>query len=152
MLYEKPCTLHFSIGFYAWINIVEIWLTCVFPNLNSNEMIICVLLTGLKHFNLFLHDINSLHHTLFHCIWSFIYIYTDKEYPSRCSVRHLLLFAVYLYFSDRARARAARNLSRATWTSGVKSLGNLMDMTTRMQWERICKKRIKAFTQSLLKI
>lgn len=49
--------------------------------------------------------------------------------------------AVYRYFSDRARAKAARNLSIATWTSGVKSLGNMMARTTRMLWDRICEQR-----------
>ena len=49
--------------------------------------------------------------------------------------------AVYLYFSARARATAARNLSIDTWTSGVKSSGNMMAMTTRMLWERICENK-----------
>lgn len=49
--------------------------------------------------------------------------------------------AVYRYFSDRARATAARNLSIDTWTSGVKSLGNMVAMTTRRLWERICERR-----------
>lgn len=56
--------------------------------------------------------------------------------------------AVYLYFSDRARAKAARNLSRDTWASGVKSPGNLTDMTTRMQWASICEKKIMIFNPS----
>lgn len=47
---------------------------------------------------------------------------------------------VYRYFSARARARAARNLSMATWTSGVKSVGNMMAMTTWMQWAMSCRK------------
>lgn len=55
--------------------------------------------------------------------------------------------AVYRYFSARARAREARNLSMDTWTSGVKSLGNMMAMTTSMLWERICEK--KTITQML---
>ena len=49
--------------------------------------------------------------------------------------------AVYLYFSARARATAARNLSIDTWTSGVKASGNVMAMTTRMLWERICENK-----------
>lgn len=52
--------------------------------------------------------------------------------PSSCSP------IVYRYFSARAVARAARNLSMATWTSGENSVGNMMAVTTRMQWERSC--------------
>lgn len=49
--------------------------------------------------------------------------------------------AVYRYFSARARARADRNLSMDTWTWGVKSSGNMLAMTTMMQWDRICENR-----------
>lgn len=42
------------------------------------------------------------------------------------------------YLSDRARLVAARNLSKAMWISGVKSLGNMIPSTVLMQWDRIC--------------
>lgn len=43
----------------------------------------------------------------------------------------------HLYFSDRARDKAERNLSIATWASGVKSVGNRVARTTSMLWDRI---------------
>lgn len=46
--------------------------------------------------------------------------------------------AAQRYLSARARLVAARNLSKATWTSGVKSWEHMTESTTRMQWLRIC--------------
>lgn len=49
----------------------------------------------------------------------------------------------YLYFSERARDTAARNLSIATCISGVKSAGNRRARTTSKLWDRIYKEREK---------
>lgn len=43
----------------------------------------------------------------------------------------------YRYFSAKAIAKAERNLSTDTWTSGVNSFGNIVANTTRMQCDRI---------------
>lgn len=72
-----------------------------------------------------------------------IYYSYKTEYRSPCCCPSSAPVAVYRYFSDRARARAPRNLSMATWTSGVKSAGNMMAMTTIKLWARICQKGIR---------
>lgn len=50
---------------------------------------------------------------------------------------------VYRYFSERARATADKNLSIAMWTSGMNSPGNILAMTTRMQWAKSCQRQEK---------